>query len=162
METNLKTKKMKMTKEAIVDEYVMAISTIESKDKDINGFKNRVTDLEKENKEIKKELSELKKSDYLDIKKERDSLLKEVDAYRKKDVDNVVKENQDLKKNINILAEDRQEILLTLGEMIDMLESNFKNISSSINNAYNGFDIIRRHAERKWMPQQIKPEEGNQ
>lgn len=161
METNLKTKKMKMTKEAIVDEYVMAISTIESKDKDINGFKNRVTDLEKENKEIKKELSELKKSDYLDIKKERDILLKEVETYRKKDVDNVVKENQDLKKNINILAEDRQEILLTLGEMIDMLESNFKNISSSINNAYNGFDIIRRRAERKWMPQSIKPEEGN-
>lgn len=161
MEANLKERKMKMTKEALAAEYVTAISTIESKDSEINEFKGRIAELAEEKKKLTKELAELTKSDYAKVKEERDSYKKEVEGYKqalskKQGIEDIIKENNDLKDDIQALHEENVEIRLALGEMIDLMESNFQHLSSTVNTVYSGFNILRNRALRKYQKEEGK------
>jgi len=159
MESNFKELKMRLTKEAIVEEYGNAIMTIESKDEEIGEYKNHITSLTEEVKSLRKALKESHQSDYSQIKQERDDLKAELETYRKKDIDNVVKENLELKQSLSVLVDDRQEILISLGELIDMFDGIFRSLSAVLNTSFNSFDILKRRYERKWAPPK---EEGKQ
>lgn len=158
MESNFKELKMRLTKEAIVEEYGNAIMTIESKDEEIGEYKNHITSLTEDIKTLRKSLKESHQSDYSQIKQERDDLKVELETYRKKDIDNVVKENLELKQSLNVLVDDRQEILISLGELIDMIDGIFRSLSAVLNTSFNSFDILKRRYERKWAPQPVEKE----
>ena len=152
MESNFKELKMRLTKEAIVEEYGNAITTIESKDEEIGEYKNHITSLTEDIKTLRKSLKESHQSDYSQIKQERDDLKVELETYRKKDIDNVVKENQELKQSLKVFATERQEALISLGELIDMIDGVFKSMSAVLNTGFNSYDILKRRYERKWAP----------
>jgi len=138
MEPTLKEDMLKLTKDEIASRYVTAISTIESKDNEISTHKTRIATLNDELKLTKQQLEASSKVNQKHVNELQACVV--------------------LQGQFNELAADRQELLLTIGELLDITESHFKNMSSSINTAYNSFNVLRVRAERKWLPP--KEEDG--
>lgn len=61
MEDNFRELKMALTKKILVEEYAIAVQTIEDKDKEINIFKSKINQLNSEVTDLKKEIIKINK-----------------------------------------------------------------------------------------------------
>lgn len=140
MEANKKEQLMKMTKANIIAEYITSILAVESKDNEINNYKGQIAELRAQIKKLNTENIPVHQSEPI----------------KTKDSEATIKENANLKSALQMLNDANLELKILLGEMIDMMESNFQHLSSSVNNNYNGFNLLRNRILRT-----IPKEEGN-
>ena len=163
MESNFVEQKMKLTKAGLVEEYKMAISTIESKDADLADSKNinaklrdeikrlnaTIKDMAQNTAKLEAKLAEPKPEPKLEPKPVEPELnVKQQAQY------------EQLALAYTDLLKERNELFTQLSQLIDLTDVSFNLIANTVNSGFSVFDVIKTTLAKKYILTTPKVPEG--